>query len=423
MTLKFNPLKIFVCVMIIAMMAADLFTIVGIPLVGNADEITCIVAWVGILFYLFYRQMIPKEALKILFFLAIFLGIGLCGNVLSEITQNTQYILMDMFMFTKPYSIYLFMTIFLTETNARSALRSLKVIGKAMLWILFFFSVISQYVFTFMISDSGTFVFYANYSGSVSWWVILFLSVIWVGRNSDREVICYMILSGIIIFFNQSGLGMIAFGLGTVLFVFSKIQKKVKWYSILICVALCFFLGKDEIKGYLFNEDAPRAILLKYAFVTADTYFPLGSGFATYGSNAAIREYSPLYIQYGFNKIGGMTESYHPYLMDNYYQQIIGQLGYVGFALLLWFMYRIIQKILNVKDPHIRSASLMLYICLIFAGIGFGTASSWGCTVYMLIPMFCLTGKKSKGSLNSYEKEPFTYYDRQYTLSSDRCRN
>lgn len=118
-----------------------------------------------------------------------------------------------------------------------------------------------------------------------------------------------------------------------------------------------------------------------------------------------------------------MTESYHPYLMDNYYQQIIGQLGYVGFALLLWFMYRIIQKILNVKDPHIRSASLMLYICLIFAGIGFGTASSWGCTVYMLIPMFCLTGKKSKGSLNSYEKEPFTYYDRQYTLSSDRCRN
>ena len=190
------------------------------------------------------------------------------------------------------------------------------------------------------------------------------------------------------IFINGSGLGLISYSLGIALYLVIRKKKKIKWYYIIACCGLCIFLGRNELSEYLFNESAPRALLLKYAFVTANHYLPLGAGFATYGSSSAIRDYSALYRLYGFNKVPGMTKGYHPYLMDNYYQQVIGQLGYPGIILLACFMIQIIKRILIIESADVRNAALLLYGCLVFAGIGFGTASSWGCSVYMLLPLF-----------------------------------
>ena len=394
MILKFKSLKIFICIMIIAMMSADLLSSFGIPLLDNADEITGIAASIGVAFYIFYRKKISKSSFTLLALLTIFVCIGFLGNILSEITQNFKYILMDGFLFIKPYIIFLFVTMVLTDTLALAILNILRIISKLMLWLLAFTAILSRYIYTFMLSKQGTFVFFSDHAGTISWWSILFLFIIWKTKKTDREVICYMVLTGVVTIFSQSGLGMIAYCLGIILFIFSKTQKKIKWYSVCICIVICIIFGKNEINDYLLNNASPRAILLKYAFVTANTYFPLGSGFATYGSSAAIRDYSALYYQYGFNQMDGMTEAHHPYLMDNYYQQIIGQLGYVGFILLLWFMYKIVKKILDIKLINVRSAALMLYSCLIFAGIAFGTASSWGCTVYIMIPIFSFIDRK-----------------------------
>lgn len=393
MTLKIKLFNIFVCIMLIGMMIADLFSLVGIPLVDNIDEILGIVAWIGIIIYIISRLMIPIKIFKILVLLFAFLSVGFWGNLVSEISMNAKLILMDAFLFSKPYIIFLFMAIFLTQDSATEILKFMRIIAKIMLWLLTFFAILSRYINSPMRLSSGIFVFYANYSGTVSWWTILFLSIIWATRKTEKEVINYMFLGAIVIFFNRSGLGMISFGLGIILFIFVEKKKKIRWYLIAAGAILCIVLGRNEISEYLFNDNAPRALLLKYAFVTANTYFPFGAGFATYGSSSAIREYSPLYYKYGFNHVYGMGEIYHPYLMDNYYQQIIGQLGYIGIILLLWFMYKIVKKILEIKVPNVRNAALLLYSCLIFAGIGFGTASSWGCSIYILVASFFLLGR------------------------------
>lgn len=381
-------LSIFCCMMLTGMMSADLLTLTGIPFVDKADEILGIAAWAGTAFYIIFNRRIPKEAFHFMFLLAVLLCIGFLGNVFSGVTYHTRLILSDGFLFSKPYIIFIFMMLFLTENVTNSILHFLRIMGKMMLWILAICAVISRFFPALMNTGDRTFIFLSQYSGAVSWWTILFLAVVWTGRRSEEELICYIVLSGIIILSNQSGLGMIFWGVSVALCFFVGKKKRIKWYYIAAGCVFCFWLGKDEMGEYLFNEASPRALLLKYAFVTANHYLPLGAGFATYGSSSAIRDYSALYRLYGFNKVPGMTEGYHPYLMDNYYQQVIGQLGYPGIILLACFMIQIIKRILIIESADVRNAALLLYGCLVFAGIGFGTASSWGCSVYMLLPLF-----------------------------------
>ena len=238
-----------------------------------------------------------------------------------------------------------------------------------------------------MRSRAGTFIFFSSYGGTVSWWMILFLGLVWADKKSDKELIQYLVMGGIVILLNGSGLGVIAFGIGVLMFIVLEKKKKISWYYIVLAIAVCAFLGRNEIAEYLLESAAPRAVLLHYAFATANTYAPIGSGLATYGSVAAIKEYSKLYYAYGFDRIYGMTKEYHPYLMDNYYQQIIGQLGYLGSLVLGLYIYKIVQRVLSFHSASIRNGTLLLYGCLLIASIAFGTAGSWGCTVYMLLPM------------------------------------
>ena len=110
----------------------------------------------------------------------------------------------------------------------------------------------------------------------------------------------------------------------------------------------------------------------------------------------AISEYSKLYYEYGFNKRWGMSEEYHPFLMDSYYPQIIGQFGYFGSVLYFSFLFTVLKKIiLRVSDNNCRCSCLFLFFSWCIAGFGFGTASSWGCTVYLLLPVLAIAGKSS----------------------------
>ena len=108
----------------------------------------------------------------------------------------------------------------------------------------------------------------------------------------------------------------------------------------------------------------------------------------------AVSYYSQLYYTYGFNKQWGMSKDNALFLMDSYYPMIIGETGYLGiciFGVLIFIYIRdIIQKI---KVNRLKNSALYLYVFLLAAGLGFGTGSSWGCAVYMLIPLLAEQGK------------------------------
>lgn len=126
-----------------------------------------------------------------------------------------------------------------------------------------------------------------------------------------------------------------------------------------------------QIKMYLTRADSPRMIFLKYGFVTANSYFPFGSGFATYGSDMAGRLYSPLYYQYKFHKIYGLNPKQTMFLTDCYYAMIFGQFGYFGAAIFLILIVIMFIQVNSINIPKKAKAfTLAIFIGLIVTGLG-----------------------------------------------------
>ena len=79
---------------------------------------------------------------------------------------------------------------------------------------------------------------------------------------------------------------------------------------------------------------------------------------------------------------------------------IIGELGALGtviFGIMLW---NIFKNIIETKNRIIKNSTLYLFAFLLIAGLGFGTGSSWGCAVYMLIPLMVSEGNRYEDSCN-----------------------
>src|SRR5699024_6565922 len=102
-----------------------------------------------------------------------------------------------------------------------------------------------------------------------------------------------------------------------------------------------------------------------------------------------------LYLKYGFNNRWGMSVDYHPFLMDSYYPQIIAQFGYIGLLIYLLIFLDIFMKVvLKLADKRKKYPSLFLILSCLIEGIGFGTGSVWGCSVFWIVGLIYNTKDK-----------------------------
>lgn len=129
---------------------------------------------------------------------------------------------------------------------------------------------------------------------------------------------------------------------------------------------IVLLLGTFQIQTYLMNVNAPRYLFFYYGGKTANTYFPLGSGFATFGSDQAARNYSRLYYQYGFNSLFGMNTKDGSFLSDTFWPMAIGQFGWIGSILYILIYVRIFFSFkwmnLNSEQKALLYAGYMQYI-------------------------------------------------------------
>lgn len=379
------------------MIFADLFAEISPGFMGYADEVFVICC------ILLVFPRILQGKVKFWKYYTILVGvvvIGMLGNMVWGIQSEITVVLMDLFLFIKPYMVLICLHLILTERRAAEVYYYAMVVSKVLLIIMAIFSVVTLIVPLGMrITESGTFQFLSGFSGVPSWWAILFLGVI--SSNPQNKRTFYFVLSSIIVLQSKSGLGSLALILAIWLYFFGEKQKKFKWYHLMLVAPLCLWVGRNEISEYLMNANAPRFLLFYYALITANRFFPLGAGFATYGSSMAIANYSQLYYEYGFQKRWGMSKTYHPFLMDSYFPQILGQFGYIGFIFYTIFIFMLFRKLIfRIHDKNLKCSCLYLFLCWFVAGFGFGTASFWGCTIYALISVFLFVDKKLKNEEN-----------------------
>lgn len=381
----------------VGLVLSDLF---GIKELGFFDEAMGILLFALVLINILERRgrIKDKTSQYIMLCMIGMTIIGLLGNFINPIQNNYKVALNGMYLVLKQYifGLYIFLS---AKRMATSRLYLfLRKISKAMLFILFFCSSLNLFMDIGMRGPNGEFSFLAQFGGTVGCWVILFLSICYSDLDSNRLI--WFVLAMIIMFLSQSDLGILGIGLLVLVYIFLEKQKQFRWYYIVPIVVVGILISWKEISMYLLDSTAPRAELFIYSFVTAFKYFPIGAGFSTYASSMAVTNYSKLYYMYGFNRQFGMSKENAYYLMDSYYPMIIGELGALGtviFGIMLW---NIFKNIIETKNRIIKNSTLYLFALLLIAGLGFGTGSSWGCAVYMLIPLMVSEGNRYEDSCN-----------------------
>ena len=85
------------------------------------------------------------------------------------------------------------------------------------------------------------------------------------------------------------------------------------------------------------SADQARTALYQTSVVIARDEFPLGVGLGRYGSALSRDPYSPVYAQYGLDKIDGLSPKHSSFVGDTFWPRILGETGVIGLIALLVF--------------------------------------------------------------------------------------
>lgn len=157
-----------------------------------------------------------------------------------------------------------------------------------------------------------------------------------------------------------------------VYFYFIKMRLRSKFMLGISVVAVAFLIGYDQFVNYYGNVTETRGIVTSVSFALANSHFPLGVGFAGYGSNMARQYYAPIYESLGFTRIWGLNFENDTFLTDQFWPAVIGQFGWIGlilFVLILVQIYKMLAPLLK-KEIYAYVSALLLFVYEILTSLG-----------------------------------------------------
>ena len=180
-----------------------------------------------------------------------------------------------------------------------------------------------------------------------------------------------------------------------------KLNIKSKYIYMFFGIPIIIYLGYNQILIYFFNKNwSARQVMLQDAIKIAKEYFPLGSGFASFGTNMSVVYYSPLYYKFKYNLIEGMASKNAAYLNDGFWQAVIGQFGFIGLVCFLFIIYYFFKIILSKKFDTIGKDSycsiISLNIYLVIASVGEMAYFSPYAILFFLIMAIILNESENK---------------------------
>lgn len=87
-----------------------------------------------------------------------------------------------------------------------------------------------------------------------------------------------------------------------------------------------------------FVNGNPRLYLYETSVKIASEEFPLGAGLGRFGSPMSRVDFSPLYAQYGLDRIWGLTPEFPAYVTDTFWPHVLGEIGVIGLVAYVVFL-------------------------------------------------------------------------------------
>lgn len=122
-------------------------------------------------------------------------------------------------------------------------------------------------------------------------------------------------------------------------------KKIVLKFSMIILVLVG--VAASSIKFYFVDKEASRAQLLNASIEISKDMFPLGSGFASFGSQMSGKFYSDAYIEYNLSNRYGFSKQNNSFIGDGGWATLIAQFGYIGTILFIFILVCIIKDVIG----------------------------------------------------------------------------
>lgn len=392
MKIKFNDKMIFWFILLLPICFC-LENNYGIPFVGYADEFFSLISLLLIISWA-SEERIDRNDRRIITLLIVLTIVGVISNIFSGLINNIYAILLDAFWQWKVFVCYIVAkNIMRRSVNKDRILNKLQLCSKIFLIIAFLCGIVSCFVNIGMTNGYryGIPCYYFIFRNEGRFGIIVSLALLFVKIKNKKLWSIYDFMAIVLMILTTKGTVYIIIAIYIMLMCFFYGKRnggRIRFTTILPMIILGIFVSEYQIQEYLMDSNHPRMLLIKFAFVTALTYFPLGSGFATYGSEMARQYYSPLYVLYGWsNKYGLANGETSSALNDNYLATMIGQFGFIG-PIIYYICFLIIFKQLNKLkgSSSVKALVMAIYICLMVSTIATGIVkSSIGVMAFMVL--------------------------------------
>lgn len=396
MTLKISFRElIFAIFLFLLPFSLFLETVTTIDAVSYIDEFLCIIC-VLYTIVISFKWGIKGLDLALIAILFLCVVIGLFGNMKNKIMTDFMPIAVDVISLVKVFIVFVVYNQVARHDKNHYMAKYLVPFAKLMLITGTFFGIISQITDIGMTGRNRRFGLLPYYfifenEGRYAFIVASLMLILLIAKLPRKAEVFYEILMAINIILTTKGVGYIVLACYFVLNIVWRRSMKIDIKTLIFLIVTGISAGSFQINKYLKEDDSIRIILIKYGFETAKRYFPLGSGFATYGSEMAARYYSRLYYMYRFNKIYGLSPKRSFFLNDCYLGMIAGQFGYIGlllFAVMAVLLFIPISKMKTTKK--IKALTLALFIGIFASSIATAIIkSSIGIFVLAILGMSC----------------------------------
>ena len=347
----------------------------GLTIIGYSDETLCIICILYILYFSF-KKGIKGIDLTMLILLIVCSVITLCGNLINKLITNWFPIIVDLVCLAKIFTVFIVYKLVGERDTKKRVISYLVPICKITIILGSIFGILSQFVNLGMTTPNrryGILPYYFIFEneGRYGYIIACAFLILLLAKLPKKQERIYEVLMIFNIIITTKGVTYIIVISYIVLVIMWKKTLKLNAKTLILLILSGLAASSVQINTYLRDTESPRVTLIIYGFKTANTYFPFGSGFATYGSDMAARNYSKLYIKYGFENRYGLSTLNSTCLNDCYLGMVVGQFGYIGmivFLVMLCLIFVPLDKI--AINKRVKALTVSIFIGLLVSCIG-----------------------------------------------------
>ena len=375
---KIKYIKCTFCIICILLMIFENILMTYSPIFTYIDE--AIVLSFFFLFIIKGKMIITKYEKRQIILILFILIIGISSNLIESNNVKIQSVLIDIFSYIKIFLIYFSAINLINETESRIILKYLSKILKIFVLTVFLLGLLNLIIkndimtYDFRYGINSYRFLYENPGDLAT--VMLTIIIIFLADfqfNKTKENKFFILCSIITMILTIRAISLATVFIFAVLYCILILKRnKIKFKYIFISSLVVIIIGFPQVKQYLLNNETPRAQLIKYGIITANDYFPLGAGFAMYGSDIAAEDYSNLYYKYEFNNRYGLSKKQKYFLNDNFWPMIMGELGYIGVLLYIFLLYNMYKnfKYKSKDKEFIKLALYTAFAYMIISSLG-----------------------------------------------------